>query len=58
MAVWVEINAFKLYLKDYKTSYSNLINEKSGEIMTELIDEISDYINETYTKLIDIEEDL
>ena len=53
-----KINAFKLYLKDYKTSYSNLINEKSGEIMTELIDEISDYINETYTKLIDIEEDL
>ena len=33
-----------------------LINENSGEIMTELIDEISDYINETYTKLIDIEE--
>lgn len=53
-----KINAFKLYLKDYKTSYSNLINENSGEIMTELIDEISDYINETYTKLIDIEEDL
>ncbi|MEI0494821.1 AAA family ATPase [Brachyspira intermedia] len=51
-----KINAFKLYLKDYKTSYSNLINENSGEIMTELIDEISDYINETYTKLIDIEE--
>ena len=53
-----KINAFKLYLKDYKTAYSNLINENSGEIMTELIDEISDYINETYTKLIDIEEDL
>ncbi|OEJ18012.1 hypothetical protein A9495_06280, partial [Brachyspira hampsonii] len=53
-----KINAFKLYLKDNKTSYSNLINENSGEIMTELIDEISDYINETYTKLLDIEEDL
>ncbi|OEJ15263.1 hypothetical protein BFL38_13230 [Brachyspira hampsonii] len=53
-----KINAFKLYFKDNKTSYSSLINENSGEIMTELIDEISDYINETYTKLLDIEEDL
>ncbi|ASJ20869.1 hypothetical protein BHAMNSH16_04090 [Brachyspira hampsonii] len=47
-----EINAFKLYLNDFR--YTNLINEEN-EINCEEIDDISNTINETYTKLFDME---
>ncbi|WP_300712192.1 ATP-binding protein [uncultured Brachyspira sp.] len=47
-----EINAFKLYLNDFR--YANLINEEN-EINCEEIDDISNTINETYTKLFDME---
>ncbi|KLI15973.1 hypothetical protein A9X84_05105 [Brachyspira hyodysenteriae] len=47
-----EINAFKLYLNDFR--YTNLINEEN-EINCEEIDDVSNTINETYTKLFDME---
>ena len=47
-----EINAFKLYLNDFR--YTNLINEEQ-EINSEEIDDVSNTINETYTKLFDME---
>ncbi|AEM23167.1 hypothetical protein Bint_2563 [Brachyspira intermedia PWS/A] len=47
-----EINAFKLYLNDFR--YTNIINEES-EINCEEIDDVSNTINETYTKLFDME---
>ena len=47
-----EINAFKLYLNDFK--YTNIINDEN-EINCEEIDDISNTINETYTKLFDME---
>ncbi|MEI0748953.1 ATP-binding protein [Brachyspira pulli] len=47
-----EINAFKLYLNDFR--YTNIINDEN-EINCEEIDDVSNTINETYTKLFDME---
>ncbi len=44
----VNVTAFKI---EKDTSITNLINEEFDEINTEMIDEISDTINETYTEL-------
>ena len=47
-----EINALKIYLNDFR--YENIINEEY-EINCEEIDDISNTVNETYTKLFDME---
>lgn len=52
-----EINAIQLSLRKNKggTRFINLLNKDKSQIKAEKIDEISDSINEIYTKLFDME---
>lgn len=53
-----KLNAFKLQnnFKEKYTDVENLLNADTDELSTELIDDVSDTINKTYTRLFYLEE--
>ena len=54
-----QLNAFKLEnaVDNSNTRVQDLVNHDTGEVETELIDEVSNTINQTYTKLFYLEEE-
>lgn len=53
-----KLSAYKLLQnRDTQKSYQSLLNEDEREIKSELIDEVSDSVNELYTRLYNIELD-